>query len=59
LRIRVQESVDTKVVIKIRKSKNKQCNGQKNKDKRPNNDISIYYTNYQNVLNGAPSLGVS
>jgi hypothetical protein len=34
-----QEFEDTKGVIRIRKSKDRQHNGQKKKDKRPNNDL--------------------
>ena len=34
-----EEFEDTKVVIIIRKSKDRQHNGQKKKDKRTNNDI--------------------
>jgi len=35
----LKEFEDTKGVIKIRKSKNRQHNGQKKKDKRTNNDL--------------------
>ena len=34
-----EEFEDTKVVIRIRKSKDRQHNGQKKKDKRTNNDL--------------------
>jgi hypothetical protein len=34
-----EESEDTKVVIRIYKSRNRQHNGQKKKDKRTNNDL--------------------
>ena len=34
-----EEFEDTKAVIRIRKSKDRQHNGQKKKDKRTNNDL--------------------
>jgi len=37
--IQYEEFEDTKGVIRIRKSKDRQHNGQKKKDKRTNNDI--------------------
>jgi hypothetical protein len=38
-----EELEDTKGVIRIRKSKNRQHNGQKKKDKRTNNDLQYIH----------------
>ena len=49
-----EEFVDTKGVIRIRKSKDRQRNGQKKKDKRANNDLQSIIQNTKNQQHETP-----